>query len=323
VPRVLVDGFCFVGKINGTEPNYGSATGILYNNASGATPHGTECLVVNSFITCAQFGLVAGDMEGLFVRGCNMFAVGVGITAGDGSADYPHAVISQNYIQATVVCIKVNRMFEVFVVDNLLYSQLSVVTPVGVQVLGNANYFLIKGNIFENYNQSIAQNSVVVSSGGKGLVDGNIFRRSNSIDGSVHGAGIWFTSGASGCTATNTNLFDGEVFTPMLDQGVANVMAFSLKGLSSYSSGNDGVITQYGSTVVTLNNTGVGVIGFPLPFKNSFKTAVISNGDPAFAGAMPFVVNHPTCTRFILAFQVVGVSGTMAPVRVEWVAYGD
>jgi hypothetical protein len=323
VPRVLVDGFCFLGKIIGLEPNYGSNTGILYNNDSHATPHGTECMVVNSFITCVQFGLVAGDMEGLFVRGCNMFAVGVGITAGDGSADYPHAVISQNYIQATVICIKVNRMFEVFIVDNLLYSQLSQVTSIGVQVVGNANYFLIKGNIFENYNPALPQNSVVVSSGGKGLVDGNIFRRSNSLDGNGHGTGIWFTNGASGCTATNTNMFDGQVFTPMLDQGTGNIMAFSLKGLSSYSSGNDGVITQYGSTVVTLNASGVGVIGFPLPFKNSFKTAVISNGDPVFVGGLPFVVTHVNCTKFILAFQVVGVSGGMDTVRVEWIAYGD
>lgn len=324
VARVIVDACCIIGRVGAAEPNYITTTGVLFNNASHSTPHPTELLVSNSFIAYAQYGILAGDMEGLFVRGCNIFGVTTGIQAGDGLGDYPHALITDTHVNAAALCININRMFQAFITNNLLYSQLSTSVPMAIQITNLAKYFLIRGNSFENLNSSLAQNTIVVSSGAFGLVDGNMFRRSNSVDGAHNGLAIWFTSGSSNCVATNANVFDrSQVSRLMLDEGTSNIMAFSVQGLPGFSRNNDGIETRYGSSIVTLNSSGVGMITFDTPFKKAQRTAVISNGDPGFSGSSSFDVVQTSCTASTLVFQVQGVSGGTPTVRVNWIAYGD
>jgi hypothetical protein len=82
-----------------------------------------------------------------------------------------------------------------------------------------------------------------------------------------------------------------------------------------------GLITKWGSTTVTLDGSGNGTVTFATAFPTGYLAAVVNNGDPDFSGALAFVVKSASCTASTLAFSVRASPGAVS-VRVNWIAYG-
>lgn len=224
----FIDGAYIWGKVGaGGVPNYDSVYGILFNNAGAASPHPTECQIINCSIKTVTTAIYADDMEGLVVSDCQIVGVVTGVNA-HGLAGYPDVRISNNHINAASNCVVVDLMYQATIIGNLFYNQLQGSTATGINIINAASFFNISHNTFECYHQTIAANSIVVANGLSGLIDGNIFRRSNSIDGTAHGTAVWLTSNASNVKVTAANVFGAaaDVFTPVLDQGTSNAVAF-------------------------------------------------------------------------------------------------
>lgn len=318
VTKANIDNVTFSGCVNGTEPNFTSDEAFRYDNSNSASPHPTEFNITNSYVAYAKTGIFAGDFEGGMIRGNQMFGVNVGVHA-TGPAAFPHILLSENHINASTACVIVDKMFEAMISDNLLYNQNSPAACSGIDIRGGAGHFTVQGNIFENYNQTVAANSIVVTSGVGGLISDNIIRRSNSIDGTANGLGVWLTAGASNTRVTDTNKYT-ECATPTIDSGTGNVTASGLP-TSGSSTSNNGTITKWGSDVVSLNASGDGTITFPAPFKNAFITGIACSGDSSFASGAQFIANIGVSGASSMSLSVRPNPGAI-PVRVNWIAVG-
>lgn len=216
------------GKVgSGGEPNYDSTAGVQYTNAVAANPHPTEFQIIGGSIKLVKDAITADDMEGLVVSQVQIVGVNRGVVA-QATAAYPHVSVQNNHINASDGCILVSQMYEAMISGNLLYNQNSAATGAyGVTIAGAAKFFSITGNIYEVLNTSLSGNGVVVSSGSDGVIDSNVFRRCNSVDGAQAGTGVWLTSSASAVAVGESNIFSSEVSTSLLDQGASNRNQFA------------------------------------------------------------------------------------------------
>lgn len=319
--KTIIDGYAFWGKVGSAgEPTYDSVAGIKYDNTVAASPHPTEFSITNSFITYTQTSILTNDFEGGLIRGNQLIATNVGVQC-TGSASFPHVDVSHNHINASTACILVQQMFELFITDNLLYKELGVAAGAGIDIQSGAQFFSIKGNIFECLSAATNMNGVVVSSGSNGLIDGNIFRRCDATDGSPAGVGIWLTASASSCVVGHNNTFNATA-TQILNQGTGNKVAQTTLALSGGTSDAGGAIQKWGSVVLSLNASGDGTLTFPTAFPSSFYTAVICSGDPTVAPGTDFSVNQGASTAATISFSVRPNPGAI-PVRINYTAFGS
>lgn len=209
------------GKINSTS-HWASSYGIYYGNSSGNQPHPSECHIINSTVKEVNCGVHADDMEGLIVHGNQIVGVSVGVNA-SGLLRYPHVSVQQNHINAVSSCVTIDKMSESIVKGNLFYNQNNIYSAVGVYIIGGSESFVISGNIFDNLSNIYSQNSILVSSGIKGIISSNIFRRTDAING-TDGCGIWLTSGSNSVFVADDNIFGAlsDVNTPIINQGYMN-----------------------------------------------------------------------------------------------------
>lgn len=238
-PRCYVEDVNFIGKVNGSEPNYSSTYGIRYGNFSSATIQPTEVMVHACIVSYAQNAMYFSDMEGALLTSCQIVGVNNGVTFTAASAR-PHGSVIGCHINASAAAVLVVSMYEVVLSSNLFYLQNATADGVGVDVSGSAGYFTINNNVFENYNNAWACNSIVISSGTKGTISSNIFRRSDSIDTTRTGTAIWLTAGSSYCTISNDNTF-GIVTTFILDSGSNNVNLFTSAAITFTQAGSGAV----------------------------------------------------------------------------------
>lgn len=320
----FMDGLHIWGRVAaGGEPNYTSSVGVEYTNQVAASPHPTECHITNSTIKTVQTAITADDMEGLIVSDCQIVGVNNGVVA-TGLLEFPHVAVVNNHINASSVCVSINKMFEAIIVGNLLYTQNSTAASTGIQINNGASFFSIANNILENLSTLFSSNSVLVSSGSRGSISSNIFRRSNNVPGTQNGVGVWLTSGSSNITVDQSNVFSSasEVSTPVLNQGANNKVAAFVDSTSAGSSrGLDGKEERWGSAVVTLDTSGNGVISYATPFPSAFRSAVILSGDETAVPGTQFAVRRAQCTTSQLAFAVRPNPGAVV-VRVEYQAIG-
>ena len=319
-PKVLVDKYNFIGMVDGAAPDYISEGGILYYNASGADPHPTELIVESSFISLTKVAIQADDMEGLFVDTCNIVGNNIGVRA-SGLLEFPHVYISGSHINSDLEGIRIDKMFEAIISDNLIYTQQGTAVGIGVNIADGAQFFSILGNTFENLKVDVASNCIIIDEGSKGLIDANTFRRADSVDTFEAGVGVWLTVNSSLVTVTDTNKYDSTTDI-IFDEGTSNIAATAvLSATVGESTSNNGVITKWGSNVVTLDASGDGTVTFDVEFPGGFLMALVNNGNTAIAAEADFSVRQAACTSTTLAFAVRADPGAI-PVQVNWMAIG-
>lgn len=315
----FVDSLIFWGKVgSGGEPNYTSEQAIVFDNANTATPHPAAFSVTNCFIVYAKTGVYATDFEGGLIRGNQILGVQNGVSI-DGPLNFPHASILDNHINASAACVLVSRMAQVFIHGNLLYTQIGNVVGTGVNLYNAANYFSIQHNIFENLKDNAGMNTVVVTAANRGVVSNNIIRRANGQL-SDSGVGVWLTNGSSDVLVHSNSIYDTN--TPYIDSGTNNKIARSGSVTNRhYETSIEGVTRQWGTSVLTLDANGNGLIPLPLAFNTAFHTGVISNGDRETLPTNFFIVDTAGCTVNQLAISVRPNPGAV-PCRVNWSVSG-
>jgi parallel beta-helix repeat protein len=276
-PRCYVENVNFIGKVNGSEPNYSSTYGIRYGNFSSATIQPAEVMMHACLVSYAQNAIYCSDMEGALLTSCQIVGVNNGVTF-TAAVARPHGSIIGCHINASAAAVLVAAMYEVVLSSNLFYLQNSTADGVGIDVSAAAGYFTINNNVFENYNNAWACNSIVISNGTKGTIASNIFRRTNSIDTTRNGVAIWLTAGSSYCTISNDNTF-GVVATTVLDSGSNNVNLFTSVGSLSYIQSGTGAVprlisAKFGESVSVLDfgATGNGSTNDTTAFNNALAT---------------------------------------------------
>lgn len=218
----LVDGLTFIGKVNGSEPNYSSSYAILYDNGNGASPHAVGCTITNCFLTYAFIGIDTYDFEGVLVSNCQIIGVDTGVNF-DGPNTFPHASVMNTHINAATRCIRISRMYQVLVQGCVLYNEIGTFTGEAIHLLNGACYANIQGNIIENLKTNYNMNGVVLDSGSNfNIVSNNVFRRTNSGSGAVNGVGVWLQAGANN-NKTVYNIFD-QTTTSYLNSGTGNTV---------------------------------------------------------------------------------------------------
>lgn len=314
--RTLVSSYYFWGAQTG-QSTFNSASGVNFNNAIGASPHPTEYTLENSYITGCANGAIMSDFEGGIIRGNQIYSVGTAVFITSPGANFAHILIDGNYLNAQVSAIVVQYMFEAIISNNLIYLQLSAASGNGIAFSNGAQFFTVRGNTFENYNQTTSMNGVVVSAGcGSGIVDGNLFRRCDSIDTTSHGVGIWLVAGSTNVVVGRTNSFT-LTNTTLLDSGTSNNVATTTPGAVGWTTNSDGLTEQWGSSVVTLDASGNGTVTLPKQFRSAVYAPVVCNGDPSTLATSYFIANQSATTTTTLAFSVRPNPGAL-PCRVNW-----
>lgn len=218
----LVDSYTFIGKVTVVEPNYASASALLYKNDTGASPHPVGLSVQNSFIQYAVNGIDTFDFEGCLINNCQIIGVSVGVNF-DGPNTFPHASVFNTHINAATTCVRISRMYEVLVHGCVLYNELGAFSGMAVQLTNGASFASILGNIVENLKPSNNMNGIVVESGSTAnMISNNIIRRANGSSGSPNGVGIWFQAGGNNNLATY-NLFNSTA-TSYLNSASGNTI---------------------------------------------------------------------------------------------------
>jgi hypothetical protein len=325
VTSAYLENPCFIGRVNGTEPNYSSGYGILIDNASAASPHGAGYVILSPWVFYAANGVYVNDFEGAMVQNATIFGVNNGVNFKQPlTVPYAHAIVANSHINASATCVILDQVYEAFVTENLLYSELNTSTATHVSVVNNAAYFQIRNNTFENLNQTYAANSVVVTSGSYGGISGNVFRRCNDANtGATPGTAIWLTAGSSFCKVGNDNVYAGSslVTTQTLNSGTNNKVPGVSLATPGTSTDENGLVTKWGSSVVTLDASGNGTVTFGTAFPTAYLSAVVSSGDPTVAPTAAFIANNGSCSTTTLAFSVRANPGAIT-VRVNWIVYG-
>ena len=305
-----------------TQTNFVSSIAFNFNNVNGASPHPTQYTIENCYISGVITGILMSDFEGGIIRGTQIFSTVNGINITAPSLNYPHILITGNYVNATTVAISVGWMYEVFITDNLIYGQLVEGTvSTGVSMISGASYFTIQNNIFENFKNSTAMNGIVLSSGSDfGSIGGNVFRRTDSIDTTAHGVGIWLTAGANANKVARNNVFSLTT-TPILNSGSSNGVAMRVVGSNStWHEDEDGYVEAFGSVALTLTGAGSGSVTFPNTNFAAAPQVMAMNGD--FTSTPGGIVSIGTVNTTGFVFNVSPNPGAVS-FRVNWTAKGQ
>jgi hypothetical protein len=308
VLHALIDSYHFEGKTDATQSIIDTASAINFSGAGSSV----ELVVRNSWIFYAQSAITAADCEGLFVSGCNLIGVDVGVDFG-ATAPEPQLNLIDNHINANAACVLGVNLVQSTIAQNLLYARNSApANVVGVQ-LRDCETVNVDGNIFVDTSNFNFDGVVFLT----GVTSSNV--RNNTFQ--LTTTSVWFQSGSSGNTA-NGNTFN-SVSTKYLDSGTNNVITLASLSGEGYDTSEQDILTQWGTSVATLDASGNGTVTFPKAFRATFYTATVSSGDPTVTGGdAAFSVRQASCNTTTLAFSVRPNPGAV-PVRVNWVAYGN
>lgn len=223
---VVVDQFNFWGKVNSAgEPNYDSSYGIRYDNTVNASPHPTEFSFSHCRIYYAKTLIYGNDFEGGYVHHNQLVGGNAGVRLMTPGPGFPHAIVADNHINASDFGVVVGGMYEVQIHDNLIYKQLGTGTGVGVNVSAGSQFCNIHDNTFECYATSVSMNAIVIDTASNNLVHGNIFRRSDSVDGTAHGVGVWLTPNSSNNrVVSHDQIYNATTTATVLNQGTGNTV---------------------------------------------------------------------------------------------------
>ena len=259
--------------------------------------------------------------EGIYINQCAFVAVTVGIDASSTNNE-PLFYLHNSHINSTFKNIILDNIAQYDIAHNLFYGQsnpseylaIDVRLAIGINVNSRIvnNTFVYTGSL-----GSIPVNGILidaVSGVSNVLVDGNTFQTFDTA--------VIFGPGCFGATVTDTN--DYKSVTDEVSGSTANNIYAQSVFNSDYTSitGNSGLITKAGTSVIILDSSGNGVVGFQgVPFPNEFRSGVVCNGSPNDFGDRAFVIDQNACTTSSLIFSVRPNPGAVG-VRVNWVAYG-
>jgi len=262
-----------------------------------------------------------GSGEGIYINQCAFVAVTVGIDA-ESSNNEPLFYLHNSHINSTFKNIRLRNIAQYDIAHNLFYGQSSATEylaidvaldiPVNVNSRIAHNTFVYTGSL-----GTIPVNGILIDASdgvSNVLIDGNTFQTFDTA--------VIFGSGCLGATVTDTN--DYKSVTDEVNGNTANNIYAQSVFNTDYTSvtGNSGLVTKTGTSVIILDSAGNGVVGLQgAPFPNEFRSGVVCNGSPNDSGDRAFVIDQNACTTSSLVFSVRPNPGAVG-VRVNWVAYG-
>lgn len=219
----LVDNCHFIGRVNGTEPNYSSTYGFVWDNFAAASPHQSAVTFRDCIVHYAQTGFLVDDFEGAQFTNCTAVGVNTGLHA-LGPLNFPHLRVDGGHFNASNVGILIDKIAQAIVTNALVYKELGASSGTGIEVRNNATEFQLLGNQIENLSTTVGMNGIVIDGAQRGLIDGNYFRRVNSVGNTANGTAIWVTSGSEDVVLGNRNTFaPSGINTRVLDSGTRTV----------------------------------------------------------------------------------------------------
>ncbi len=305
-------------RILGDRDGQGSENGIFIDG--DADP--VEFFIESSTIYFVKTGIKKrNEGEGIYINQCAIVAVTVGVDA-SASNNEPLFFFHNSHINSTDKNIILDNVAQYDISHNLFYGQSSNVEYLALdlrQTLDISVNSKIVNNTFV-YTSTLGSfpvNAILIDDTNgvsNVLVDGNTFQTFDTA--------VIFGPGCVGATVTDTNEYV-DVTDEVSGSTANNVYAHAVfnQDITSVTD-NLGFITKSGTSVINLDSSGNGVVGFQfLDFPNEFRSGLVCNGDPDTFGDRAFVIDQNACTTSSLIFSVRPNPGAVG-VRVNWVAYG-
>lgn len=214
-----VDSCLFWGKVNGTEPNYTSVSGFIYDNDVSASPHQSAFTFTNCIAHYSQNMLVVGDCEGIIIDKFQFVGVNNGVVV-TGPLAYPHISITNGHINASNVGIQISDVQEVFIDKMLMFKELGNFAAYGISLIG-AKKGRITDCTFDNLNTNAAgvMSGVVLSATDEFWIHGNTFRKEVA---SPAGFGVVVTNSTCEDNEIGKNKYETGI-TPITDSGTRTI----------------------------------------------------------------------------------------------------
>jgi len=305
-------------RILGDRAGQVSENGILIDGDGDPV----EFFIESSTIYFVRTGIKKrNEGEGIYINQCAIVAVTVGVDA-SASNNEPLFFFHNSHINSTDKNIILDNVAQYDISHNLFYGQSSDVEYLALDVkqsIGiNVNSKIVNNTfVYTSTLGSIPVNAILIdASAGVSnvLVDGNTFQTFDTA--------VIFGPGCFGATVTDTNEYV-NVTDEVSGSTANNVYAHAVFNQDNTSvTDNSGFITKSGTSVIILDSSGNGVVGFQgLDFPNEFRSGLVCNGSPNDFGDSSFIIDQNACTTSSLIFSVRPNPGAVG-VRVNWVAYG-
>lgn len=249
-----IDSCYFWGKVNGTEPNYTSVSGFIYNNDVSASPHQSALTLVNCIGHYATSMVSVGDCEGVLIDKCQFVGVNKGIVA-VGPLAYPHISIGNGHVNASDTCIEISNMQEVFIDRMLLFKELGGSAARGIALLGACKKGRITNNTFDNLSLTAAQTGIFMDDADDFWIEGNSFRKEA---GSPAGTGINVSNAACTDNVIGVNRYESGI-TGISDTGTRTIQPNMRVLLSRSTTKTIVAATPTDVDWTTVDSTSIGV----------------------------------------------------------------
>jgi Pectate lyase superfamily protein len=244
---------------------------------------------------------ILGWVEGLYFSSFTVVACHVGISATATLGAKPLISVLGSHINTDTFGIQTSGFVQVNYSHNLIYAGGA---SLDAQIMDNNFQGLISG---------IAKNALVIQNGTGSdncIIGGNII--------SSYDTGIILAAGTSDCVVLDTNTFKSCV------RNVLNLGATSNRNCVVHrNAGNnsktypDGLIEKFGSTVISLNASGNGLIPLETPFPSEVMARIVNSGDSLAGTGLDFCINAATSNLSTLGISVRPNPGAIN-VRVDW-----
>ena len=266
-----------------------------------------------------------GELEGLTLSHCAFVAVKTGLKAhSDVGLAKPWVNVHDCHINAGTRCLDLLRFTQWDIHDNLFYNSVADATDIdhasiyigapagaGVPIDG-----FIHHNGFHAVDATLPSNGIVFEASvgdDRTIIDANIFKSYDTA--------IWLSAATvNGVIVTDSNQFSGNTDN-VINSGTGNLICLATKTAIGQKTYPDGLMEKWGSSVITLNASGDGVVTFAAAFPTAFLSAVACSGDATVAAGAAFSVNQGSSNASGMAFSVRPNPGAIA-VRVNWEAKG-
>jgi hypothetical protein len=215
-----IDTCYFIGKVNGSEPNYSSIAGFIYDNAVAASPHQSALTFVNVVAHYAQDMLRVSDFEGVLIDKIQFVGANNGVVV-TGPLAFPHLSLTNSHINVSTTCVSIANVQEIYISDNLFFKQLGNFGGTGISLSGGAKKGRIIDNTFNNLNTDPAavMNGIILDDSDDFYIEGNTFRKEPA---SPAGIGIWVSTSTSTDNYIGRNFYESGI-TPILDSGARTI----------------------------------------------------------------------------------------------------
>lgn len=275
-------------------------------------------------VTCyfVQQGLqIKGTNEGVYLDSCAFVVCRIGINW-DNTSVKPLLSVSGCHFNSDQHAIVSSKLAQAIIHDNLFYFQTgegvsTAYTGILLEISADTDDTHIHHNTFMGIGTGIPKDAIKI--GGAGL--NRILINNNLIN--SFGKGIWLSGTCNGAFVDDNNVFSGCTTNIQDDAAVnENTVCVATVASTGRKKSIDGYEEKWGSSVVTLNASGDGSLGFAQVFKTAFVFGSVVNGDPATQGSAVFSINQAASTASALSFSVRPNPGAVN-VRVNWTAKGN